>query len=100
MPKKQAMVLLDFQGQAGPHMFPITMEVFALPRAEGDVPLHTVVVEGSGVMKVPNFKGRNVATVTKFGDGTIIEATATSFRFLAGPFSSKQERGGFSMVPL
>lgn len=100
MAKSRATVLLDFRGQDAPGMFPITLEVFALPRGEGAVPLYTVKVEGSGVMQVPIFRGRKVVTITTFGDGTITESTETGFRYLAGPFTSKEKRGGFSVVPL
>jgi hypothetical protein len=95
-------VLLDFQGQTAPNLFPITLQVFAEPIAEGDVPLHTVTVEGSGVLEVPvaMFKGRKVVTITTFADGTVTESTATGLRYLAGPFTSRQERGGFRVVPL
>lgn len=96
---KQKTVLLHFQGQAS-HIFPITLQVFAQPRTEGDVPLYTATVEGTGVIEVPKLNVRKVVTITTFGDGTITESTDTSMRYLAGPFTSKEERGGFTVVPL
>src|SRR4029078_4813604 len=100
--KRRDVVLLDFQGQTAPNLFPITLQVFAQPMAEGDKTLHTVTVEGSGVLEVPvaAFKGRKVVTITTFADGTVTEYTATGVPYLAGAFSSRQERGGFRVVPL